>query len=30
MADHVIEVVDGKIKSDVINDHKTPVEDLEW
>ncbi|SPD91483.1 putative ABC transporter ATP-binding protein/MT1014 [Leuconostoc suionicum] len=30
MADHVIEVVDGKIKSDVLNDHKIPVEDLEW
>ena len=30
MADHVIEIVDGKIKQDVFNDHKIPVEDLEW
>lgn len=30
IADHVIEVVDGKIRSDTFNDHKIPVEDLEW
>lgn len=30
MADHVIEIVDGKIKDDTRNDQPTPVADLEW
>ncbi|MBM7616717.1 putative ABC transport system ATP-binding protein [Weissella uvarum] len=30
MADHVIEIFDGKVKSDTRNDNPTPVKDLEW
>ncbi|MQS98192.1 ABC transporter ATP-binding protein [Companilactobacillus halodurans] len=30
MADHVIEITDGKIKSDTLNPNPTPVEELEW
>lgn len=30
MADHVIEIADGQVKSDTRNDTPTPVEQLEW
>lgn len=30
MADHVIEIVDGQVKSDTHNDQPTPVAELEW
>ncbi len=30
MADHVIEIFDGKVKSDTRNPNPTPIEDLEW
>ena len=30
MADHVIEMSDGKIKSDTFNENPVPVESLEW
>lgn len=30
MADHVIEIFDGKVKSDTRNDSPTPIADLEW
>lgn len=30
MADHVIEISDGKVKSDQINPNPTPVENIEW
>lgn len=30
MADHVIEIGDGKIKQDVLNPNPTPIEQIEW
>lgn len=30
MADHVIEIGDGKVKQDVLNSKPTPVEQIEW
>lgn len=30
MADHVIEIADGQVKSDTRNDQPTPVSELEW
>lgn len=30
MADHVIEIGDGKVKQDVLNPKPTPVEQIEW
>lgn len=30
MADHVIEISDGKIKEDSINENPTPVDQIEW
>ncbi|RHW46978.1 ABC transporter ATP-binding protein [Bombilactobacillus bombi] len=30
MADHILEISDGRIKHDEINSHPTPVEEIEW
>lgn len=30
MADHVIEIGDGKVKQDILNSKPTPVEQIEW
>lgn len=30
MADHVIEIFDGKIKEDYINDHPKPISEIEY
>ena len=30
MADHVIEISDGKVKEDYLNDQPKPVADIEW